>query len=60
MALMNRTLHPGLETVFLVPAVAQTYVSASLAREVARYGGDVNALVAPVVARALAEKYARG
>jgi pantetheine-phosphate adenylyltransferase len=60
MALMNRTLHPGLETVFLVPAVDQTYVSASLAREVARYGGDVNALVAPVVARALAEKYARG
>lgn len=60
MALMNRTLHPALETVFLVPAVDQTYVSASLAREVARYGGDVSALVAPVVARALAEKYAEG
>lgn len=59
MALMNRTLHPGLETVFLVPAVDQTYLSSSLAREVARYGGDVSALVAPVVAEALAEKFAK-
>ncbi|MGH7657926.1 MAG: pantetheine-phosphate adenylyltransferase [Gemmatimonadales bacterium] len=57
MALMNRTLHPGLETVFLVPAVDQTYLSSSLAREVARYGGDVSALVAPVVAEALAGKF---
>jgi pantetheine-phosphate adenylyltransferase len=59
MALMNRQLHPRLETVFLVPAVDQTYLSSSLAREVARYGGDVSALVHPEVAQAMAKKYGR-
>ena len=57
MALMNRQLSPALETVFLVPAVSQTYLSSSLAREVARYGGDVSALVHPAVAKALQQKY---
>ena len=46
MALMNRQLH-ALETVFLVPAVDLTYISSSLVREVARYGGDVSELVHP-------------
>ncbi len=57
MALMNRQLHPGLETVFLVPALDLTYLSSSLVREVARYGGDVSALVAPAVAQALAGRF---
>jgi len=57
MALMNRQLHDRLETVFLVPAVDQTYLSSSLAREVAKYGGDVSALVHPAVADALKDKY---
>ena len=59
MALMNRQLHPSLETVFLVPAVALTYLSSSLVREVARYGGDVSALVSPAVAKALARRHKR-
>jgi pantetheine-phosphate adenylyltransferase len=59
MALMNRQLHPSLETVFLVPAVDLTYLSSSLVREVARHGGDVSALVHPAVAAALARRYAR-
>ena len=59
MALMNRQLHPSLETVFLVPAVDLTYLSSSLVREVARYGGDVSALVHPVVAKALARRFTR-
>jgi pantetheine-phosphate adenylyltransferase len=59
MALMNRQLHPSLETVFLVPAVDLTYLSSSLVREVARYGGDVSALVHPVVAKALARRFRR-
>jgi pantetheine-phosphate adenylyltransferase len=58
MALMNRQLHPSLETVFLVPAVHLTYLSSSLVREVARYGGDVGPLVHPVVAAALRERFA--
>jgi pantetheine-phosphate adenylyltransferase len=53
MALMNRQLTPGLETVFLVPAQGLSYISSSLVREVARYGGDVDALVHPSVAEAL-------
>src|SRR5207244_3563668 len=40
MALMNRNLAPGVETVFLVPAFDLTYLSSSLVREVARFGGD--------------------
>ena len=59
MALMNRQLHPQLETVFLVPAVDLTYLSSSLVREVARYGGDISALVHPEVAAALARKFGR-
>jgi len=59
MALMNRRLHPMLETVFLVPAVDLTYLSSSLVREVARFGGDVTGLVHPVVASALRERFAR-
>ncbi len=56
MALMNRTLAPKLETVFLVPAFDLTYLSSSLVREVARFGGDVSALVHPAVQQALRQK----
>ncbi len=57
MALMNRQLHHELETVFLVPAVDLTFLSSSLVREVARYGGDVSTLVHPAVADALARRF---
>jgi pantetheine-phosphate adenylyltransferase len=57
MALMNRQLHPSLETVFLVPAVDLTYLSSSLVREVARFGGDVSSLVHPAVAQALSRRF---
>ena len=59
MALMNRTLAPSIETVFLVPAFDLTYLSSSLVREVARFGGDVSALVHPAVQQALKRKYGR-
>ena len=59
MALMNRQLHPALETVFLVPALDLTYLSSSLVREVARFGGDVSTLVHPVVAQALRTRFAK-
>ena len=58
MALMNRHLSPGLETVFMVPSLDTTYISASLVREVARFGGEIDDLVHPAVAAALHEKYA--
>ncbi|HEX4683218.1 MAG TPA: pantetheine-phosphate adenylyltransferase [Gemmatimonadaceae bacterium] len=56
MALMNRHLSPQLETVFMVPSLDTTYISASMVREVARYGGDVTSLVHPAVAKALRAK----
>lgn len=57
MALMNRHLAPGLETIFMVPSLETTYISASLVREVARFGGDVSQLVHSDVAAALREKF---
>lgn len=59
MALMNRNLAPGIETVFLVPAFDLTYLSSSLVREVARFGGDVSSLVHPTVQQALTNKLGR-
>ncbi|MEO6443568.1 MAG: pantetheine-phosphate adenylyltransferase [Gemmatimonadaceae bacterium] len=57
MALMNRHLSPDLETVFMVPSLETTYISASLVREVARFGGELDGLVHPLVATALREKF---
>jgi pantetheine-phosphate adenylyltransferase len=57
MAMMNRTLHPDVETVFLIPNPAHAYISSSLIKEVAGYGGDVSAFVHKTVAQKLREKY---
>jgi pantetheine-phosphate adenylyltransferase len=59
MALMNRNLAPKIETVFLVPAFDLTFVSSSLVREVARFGGDVSQLVDPTVQQALKRKFGK-
>lgn len=59
MALMNRHLMPELETVFMVPSLDTTYISASLVREVARFGGSLDGLVTPRVAEALRARFAR-
>jgi pantetheine-phosphate adenylyltransferase len=58
MAMMNRRVDPGLETVFMVPNEAYSYVSSRLVREVARLGGSIEGLVPPSVARALAQRFA--
>jgi len=57
-AMMNRHLAPRVETIFMIPSVETTFVSSSIVREVAKYGGDLTGLVAPVVAEALREKFA--
>lgn len=57
MALMNRRLNAELETVFLVPAVDLTYLSSSLVREAARFGGNLEGLVHPAVAEALKQRF---
>ena len=53
MALMNRELHPQIETIFMLPAVEYTYVSSRLVKEVFRLGGDVARLVPPAVLESL-------
>ena len=50
MALMNRRLGPDIETVYMMPGEAYTYVSSRLVKEVARLGGDVSGLVPREVA----------
>ncbi len=54
---MNRTLHPDIETVFLTPAEQYTFISASIVREIARFGGDVSKFVSPLVMEKLKNKY---
>jgi pantetheine-phosphate adenylyltransferase len=59
MALMNRHLLPELETVFMAPSLDTTYISSSMVREVARFGGEVSGLVHPIVAKALQLRFGR-
>ena len=56
MAGMNRSLHPDVETLFLTPAERYTFISASMVREIARFGGDVSKFVSPSVAIKLIDK----
>ena len=59
MALMNRRLGPGIETVFMMPAEQYTYVSSRLIKEVFALGGLVAGLVPTVVEERLREKRAK-
>jgi len=56
MALMNRRLEPGIETVFMMPAEIYSYVSSRLVKEVFHLGGTVSGLVPPVIERRMKEK----
>ena len=51
MALTNRKLDPGIETLFMMPNENYSYVTASTIREIARYGGDTSAFVPEAVQR---------
>jgi pantetheine-phosphate adenylyltransferase len=48
-ALFNRKLSPGITTLFLPTSFANVYLSSSLVKEVARFGGDVSFAVPPAV-----------
>jgi pantetheine-phosphate adenylyltransferase len=56
MALMNRKLSPDLETVFMLPAEAYSYVSSRLVKEVWGLGGDIHDLVPDIVEQRLQKK----
>jgi pantetheine-phosphate adenylyltransferase len=59
MALMNRRLSDEVETVFMMPSEEYSFLTSSVIKEVAGYGGNVDGLVPPNVAKLLREKFGR-
>jgi pantetheine-phosphate adenylyltransferase len=59
MAEMNRNLSPEVETLFLTPAEKFTFISSTIVREVAKFGGDVSQFVHPIVLARMHAKLAR-
>ncbi|HEY6896407.1 MAG TPA: pantetheine-phosphate adenylyltransferase [Rhodocyclaceae bacterium] len=59
MAGMNRNLYPDVETVFLTPGEQYMFISATIVREIARFGGDVSNFVQPAVVARLNERLLR-
>ena len=59
MAGMNRNLYPEVETLFLTPAEKYTFISSTIVREVAKFGGDVSQFVHPIVLARMHAKLAR-
>lgn len=58
MAQMNSALSPGLDTIFVTTMPSWAFLSSSLVKQVAQYGGSVEGLVPPGVSRALKERFA--
>ena len=56
MAHMNRKLDPDIDTVFFMSALEHSYLSSSLVKEIATFGGDVTQMVPPAVSRRLAAR----
>ncbi len=57
MALTNRRLDATVETVFMMPSEEHTFISSSIVKEVASFGGSVKGFVPKAVEKALKEKY---
>jgi pantetheine-phosphate adenylyltransferase len=57
MALMNRRLAPGIETVFMMPAENYSYLSSHLVKEIAGHGGTITGLVPELVEERLKDKF---
>jgi pantetheine-phosphate adenylyltransferase len=58
MAGMNRNLYPDVETLFLTPDEKYMFISATIVREISRFGGDVSKFVHPHVAEHLRRRAA--
>ena len=54
---MNRVLDEQIETFFVMTKSQYSFLSSSIVKEVASYGGDISKLVPPIVKQALQEKY---
>ena len=59
MAGMNRNLYPDVETLFLTPAEQYTFISSTIVREIAKFGGDVSGFVDPIVEKRMRAKVAQ-
>ncbi len=59
MAQMNSTLLPELDTMFVAAKPEWSFLSSSLVKEVARYGGAIDGLVPTGVVKAVADRYGR-
>jgi pantetheine-phosphate adenylyltransferase len=59
MALMNRRLHPGIETLFMMANEAYSFISSRLVKEVVRLGGNISGLVPPTVEERLQRRMSR-
>ncbi|MEK9650118.1 MAG: pantetheine-phosphate adenylyltransferase [Gammaproteobacteria bacterium] len=57
LATMNRSLAPDIESIFFTPKDTLIYVSSSLVKEIAQFGGDVTRFVPEHVVRALEKKF---
>lgn len=57
MALMNRKLDLEIETVFMMPSEEYTFLTSTIIKEVASFGGSVKGLVPDIVEKALKEKF---
>jgi pantetheine-phosphate adenylyltransferase len=55
----NRVLAPAIDTVFFMTSAANSYVSSSLVKEIASFGGDVSGMVPTAASEALARALAR-
>jgi pantetheine-phosphate adenylyltransferase len=59
MALMNRRLDTTIETVFLMPNEEYSFITSTIVKEAASYGGDVSSLVPKVVVEKLKKKFGK-
>ncbi|HEY3178479.1 MAG TPA: pantetheine-phosphate adenylyltransferase [Casimicrobiaceae bacterium] len=59
MATMNRNLYPEVETLFLTPAEQYTFISSTIVREVAKFGGNVSSFVHPIIEKRMKAKVAK-
>lgn len=57
-ASMNKSLHPELESIFIMTRTEHSFLSSSIVKEIATYGADVSELVPPPVEKALKIKFA--
>ena len=57
LANMNRALSPNMESLFLTPAEHFSYISSTIVREIASFGGDVSQFVPPSIESALKEQF---